>query len=128
MQQLNHASSNLKEQPQHVVIHQQHQQLQELRNIRDLKNTPSHLNHPHPDSSSDSDNSNQGRSSFVRADVHTTRNTYQEHGSVVLGSISASSLPSSVASSHEFDGHMTRLELFNSPIHSNVLESGIHLR
>jgi len=82
----------------------------------------------HLDSSSDSDNSDQGRSAFVRADIHTTRKADQEHGSSSLGSISASSLSSSVASSREFEGQATRSELINSPVHSNMLESGIHLR
>jgi hypothetical protein len=109
---------------------------EELGNVGNVKTSVSSMSfgdyrakqNVHLDSSSDSDNSNQGRSAFVRADIHTTRKADQEHGSGSLGSISASSLSSSVASSREFEGQTTRSELISSPVHSNILESGIHLR
>jgi hypothetical protein len=109
---------------------------EELGNVENVKTSVSSMSfgdhrakmNVQMDSSSDSDYSNQGRSAFVRADIHTTRKADQEHGSSSLGSISASSLSSSVASSREFEGQATRSELINSPVHSNMLESGIHLR
>jgi hypothetical protein len=81
------------------------------------------------DSSSDSD-SNQSHTSFVRADVQTTRRTdkeYSSSASASLHSASASSLPSSVASSQEFQGRWTSSEI-ESPTQPQALESGFHLR
>lgn len=81
------------------------------------------------DSSSDSD-SNQSLTSFVRADVHTTRRTdkeYSSSASASLHSASVSSLPSSVASSQEFQGRWAGPEA-ESPTRSVLLESAFHLR
>ena len=81
------------------------------------------------DSSSDSD-SNQSCTSFVRADVHTTRRTdkeYSSSASASLHSASLSSLPSSVASSQEFQGRWAGPEI-ESPTRSVLLESAFHLR
>ncbi len=141
-----HDMKKLTSHPHHqhaLLLLQQNQQRfedesfsEELGNVENVKTSVSSMSfgdyrakqNVHLDSSSDSDNSNQGRSAFVRADIHTTRKADQEHGSSSLGSISASSLSSSVASSREFEGQTTRSELINSPVHSNILESGIHLR
>lgn len=81
----------------------------------------------HRDSSSDSDN-HQDSSAFLRATVHTTRRTDQDHSSSAsLNSVSASSAPSSVASSQEFQGLRASSEI-ESPAQSLVFETGIQLR
>jgi hypothetical protein len=101
------------------------QSLRSLPSFRDYsKNTASR-----GDTSSDSDSS-QSHTSFVRADVQTTRRTDKEcssSASASLHSASASSQPSSVASSLEFQGRWTSSEI-ESPTYPLVLESGIHLR
>jgi len=114
----------------HHHHHQQQQQQQQESSssqnetVKSFRSSPSFRDHSTnsgrpQDSSSDSEGS-QGCASFVRADLQTTRRT----GS---SSASASSLPSSVASSQEFQGRWTGSEA-ESPAQSLVLESGFHLR
>ncbi len=78
----------------------------------------------HRYSSSESD-SDEGHGAFVRAAGHTTTRAEKRNSSMSSNSASALSLPSSVASSQEFQANGSENRPSTDPV---PLESGFHRR